>query len=1307
MRSTKYLPALKQLNRRMSHAPRGERIMSSLYPYRGSGYGWWGQNMYEQVQHFKNWTYVACNIICSKVGSMAPNMAYVGDQHVPGKTAKACQRGFANILGRGYGASGEIAASQGGYFPGANMFSDSGQTYLTIGEYRSKSLSVIKPHEELEPLENWHPLRRLLDNPNSVDTMFDLLYESQLFQELCGVSYTWVVPNEYGVPCELWVIPSHWVWPKTGGGRDVPEVSYYDANAKDDSEYLHPLRGSERLISHYEVRPWGGMGPAGALYLPADQVIMERWKNPMDKVNGYSTLTAIAQWIDLEESISKSRWAQMINQARPELWIELGEGYEDPDSDRLERMYAQLGTRIQGEFNVGRPFVTPPGAKVTPLSFNPTEMAYFQSEEQVRDMILSAKGVPKTAAGVSQDMTFGSVLATLATMCENCINPRLTMRGQSLSKHLASRWDEKTPSWSTLTGRGHGGSENTRRVRVWWDNCVPADPAQVNSDLQTDATFYGLTPNELRALRGRAPYRLGGNNPIVNGPAGPMPLPINEEEAMDDLGALVQQYTEQATSKKDVDRLSTEAANEDVPAEGGQDADGQPRILEDQSAGAQMTEPVDMDAGIEEPNGRPSKGLVRKARRKLDDAAYVNRLLDIWMEGRRRGKTEPSLHGDRDNPYHSGLEYDAWKAGYNQRVFPFEYSPTKGKSHDEQADRARVPQAKASMVDTGSRASARDRRGSDDRGKVLSSGRGNPQDARQDNFKAWCKHWQAKQLRKKQYGGHSYSSTQINLEDHERDLALTLANQIDDADLTEKGREDIPHITIRYGLETNDAGQVRQLVETFGPIKFKLGDVDYFQGDEHDVVIIRVESDDLHRMNELLGQLPNVQTHPTYQPHVTLAYVKPGMGQKYVDMLVGHTDDEQGVVGDEEELECRQIVFSPKEGTPTMLDVASFEWQEAKGLVKKGDDGLSKLHLALMGIRGTEVVDTMASWWEVIVPEDKMEEAKREVARRYGPVESVMENSIYVRKKSWSSNDDLGTIDKGALDSVKAAGRWLANKWASLEDRYGRKTALTMAVGMIATMPLPGNIAAIIAAAEALRGIGMIGKELVEKSEIPTIRIDSYGLDPSGYKIYTSSLLLDGKIMWQSAKVRGEDKARKRAERALEAWKRGETHLYDFKSHGKELIPGGLSDGSNPQDFDQAALTQGIKVEMEHTDDPAVAREIAMDHLTEDPQYYVKLRRVEGRVKKSLTALYEGFRDMEYNEIEAKVRAYLQPLSKDKIVAEGKAAGMNLSGTKEGMIKDVIRRIRERKGSWERTQFRSDDASVNKSPKNRLKKKAK
>lgn len=58
-------------------------------------------------------------------------------------------------------------------------------------------------------------------------------------------------------------------------------------------------------------------------------------------------------------------------------------------------------------------------------------------------------------------------------------------------------------------------------------------------------------------------------------------------------------------------------------------------------------------------------------------------------------------------------------------------------------------------------------------------------------------------------------------------------------------------------------------------------------------------------------------------------------------------------------------------------------------------------------------------------------------------------------------------------------------------------------------------------------------------------------------------------------------------------------------------LPGGRADEAHrdPDDFDDVALAKGICVEMEHTADPEVARQIAMDHLTERADYYDVLER--------------------------------------------------------------------------------------------------
>jgi hypothetical protein len=54
-------------------------------------------------------------------------------------------------------------------------------------------------------------------------------------------------------------------------------------------------------------------------------------------------------------------------------------------------------------------------------------------------------------------------------------------------------------------------------------------------------------------------------------------------------------------------------------------------------------------------------------------------------------------------------------------------------------------------------------------------------------------------------------------------------------------------------------------------------------------------------------------------------------------------------------------------------------------------------------------------------------------------------------------------------------------------------------------------------------------------------------------------------------------------------------------------LKGGVGDNTPTNQVDANQLSIGVQVEMEHTNDLDIAKEIAMDHLTEDPEYYTKL----------------------------------------------------------------------------------------------------
>lgn len=81
---------------------------------------------------------------------------------------------------------------------------------------------------------------------------------------------------------------------------------------------------------------------------------------------------------------------------------------------------------------------------------------------------------------------------------------------------------------------------------------------------------------------------------------------------------------------------------------------------------------------------------------------------------------------------------------------------------------------------------------------------------------------------------------------------------------------------------------------------------------------------------------------------------------------------------------------------------------------------------------------------------------------------------------------------------------------------------------------------------------------------------------------------------------------------------RGDRHRHALASRGikvTDLTKQGLSikKGITEKDVLPKELEMGIKIEMEHTDNPELAKKIALDHLTEHKYYYSNLKIYEDR----------------------------------------------------------------------------------------------
>jgi 2'-5' RNA ligase len=89
-------------------------------------------------------------------------------------------------------------------------------------------------------------------------------------------------------------------------------------------------------------------------------------------------------------------------------------------------------------------------------------------------------------------------------------------------------------------------------------------------------------------------------------------------------------------------------------------------------------------------------------------------------------------------------------------------------------------------------------------------------------------------------------------------------------------------VTIKFGLTDNySKDTIGKLFSKVEPFKITLVVIDIFSNPKFDVVKFNVESDVLRKLYSLFSKLPNEDEYPTYNPHMTLAYVKPGEGKRF------------------------------------------------------------------------------------------------------------------------------------------------------------------------------------------------------------------------------------------------------------------------------------------------------------------------------------------------------------------------------------------------------------------------------------------
>lgn len=168
-------------------------------------------------------------------------------------------------------------------------------------------------------------------------------------------------------------------------------------------------------------------------------------------------------------------------------------------------------------------------------------------------------------------------------------------------------------------------------------------------------------------------------------------------------------------------------------------------------------------------------------------------------------------------------------------------------------------------------------------------------------------------------GKQDFASTRVDLPKEVADKIREFAAKIPDESLAENGREPDPHVTVLYGLHSDDSRDAAKTVAEHGHISASMQHLSLFPADKknpkHDILKIGINSPGLHSLHgKLSDAVQNTQTFSKYAPHATVAYLKPGEGKKFTSRIM------PGVSG--KRVKFDHVVFSSKDEKKTKIALA-------------------------------------------------------------------------------------------------------------------------------------------------------------------------------------------------------------------------------------------------------------------------------------------------------------------------------------------------------------------------------------------------
>lgn len=308
-----------------------------------------------------------------------------------------------------------------------------------------------------------HPLLDLLNKVNPQMNKFDLFSKTDMFLELAGNAYWYLVLNQLGLPVQIWPVSP--------------------VNMK--INVLETASKTGDFISGYTFK--SGLN---TIQFKPEEIIHFSFPSPYSNIYGMGPLAAGQDSIIFDHTSREYENILIKNQCRPDVVLQTDQPITDVQA---KSFLARLRMSFAGKKGLGKWMLLDRGLKAVPLNLPLREMGFIQGRKASKEEIAGLLGVPVSKL-TTEDVNLANASIGEVQYIRDTIAPRLTFIEEKLNEALVPKYDEN--------------------LFLTYGDVIPMDKTYRLMELEKHLTTQYSTINEERKIDGKEPVEWG-DKPIA------------------------------------------------------------------------------------------------------------------------------------------------------------------------------------------------------------------------------------------------------------------------------------------------------------------------------------------------------------------------------------------------------------------------------------------------------------------------------------------------------------------------------------------------------------------------------------------------------------------------------------------------------------------------------------------------------------------------------------------------------------------------------------------------------------------------